>query len=236
MPTTRKYISKSYQINSNTYVGSSGELTVDVSSRSLKIHDGSTPGGLTIAGGTGPTGPTGATGAASTVTGPTGATGTASTVTGPTGATGAASTVTGPTGPTGATGAASTVTGPTGAGYTGSTGSWTLSTGSNTVSFTVTPGNSYTMWVNGNIPNGIVMWNATVSLSNTNVPAVGTQYGYYYSAGNNLVLTSIPDQIVGTAGGISTATVATTTSNVFTFNITNNSGSNQTIYWGYVKI
>jgi hypothetical protein len=121
-------------------------------------------------------------------------------------------------------------------GYTGSTGSWTLSTGPNTVSFTVTPGNSYTMWVNGNIPNGIVMWNATVSLSNTNVAAVGTQYGYYYLAGNALVLTSIPNQIVGTAGAIVTTAYGGATSNVFTFGITNNSGSSQVVYWGYVKI
>ena len=92
------------------------------------------------------------------------------------------------------------------------------------------------MWVNGNIPNGIVIWNATVSLSNTNVPAVGTQYGWYYVAGNALVLNSIPNQIVGTAGSISTANVATTTSNVFTFGITNNSGSSQTVYWGYVTL
>jgi hypothetical protein len=92
------------------------------------------------------------------------------------------------------------------------------------------------MWVNGNIPNGIVLWNATVSLSNTNVPAVGTQYGWYYVAGNALVLTSMPTQIVGTAGGISTATVVTTTSNVFTFDITNNSGTSQTINYGYTKL
>ena len=49
----RKYVSKNYQIDSNTYVGSSGELTVDVSSRLLKIHDGSTPGGTAITGGAG---------------------------------------------------------------------------------------------------------------------------------------------------------------------------------------
>ena len=78
-------------------------------------------------------------------------------------------------------------------------GSWTLSSGTNTVSFTVTAGQSYVMWVNGNIPNGIVNWNATVTLSNSNVPVIGVQYGWYYLAGNALVLTSIPSQIVGTA-------------------------------------
>jgi hypothetical protein len=92
------------------------------------------------------------------------------------------------------------------------------------------------MWVNGNIPNGIVTWNATVSTSNTNVPVVGVQYGWYYAAGNALVLTSMPNQIVGTAGSISTATVATISSNVFTFGITNNSGSSQVINWGYTTL
>lgn len=115
-------------------------------------------------------------------------------------------------------------------------GSWTLSPGANTVSFTVDPNATYTMWVNGNIPNGIVKWNATISLSNPNVPALGCQYGWYYDAGNQLVLTSIPDQIVGTNGSISTATVVTTASNVLTFGITNNSGSSQVVNWGYTKI
>jgi hypothetical protein len=92
------------------------------------------------------------------------------------------------------------------------------------------------MWVNGNIPNGIVNWNATVTLSNSNVPAIGVQYGWYYLAGNALVLTSIPSQIVGTAGGIITTSPATPNSNTFTFDITNNSGVSQIIYYGYIKI
>jgi hypothetical protein len=116
------------------------------------------------------------------------------------------------------------------------TGSWTLSTGANTVSFTVTPGQSYVMWVNGNIPSGIVNWNATVTLSNTNVPAIGVQYGWYYLAGNALELTSIPSQIVGTAGTISTSAPAGSNTNTFTFGITNNSGSSQIVYYGYIKV
>ena len=115
-------------------------------------------------------------------------------------------------------------------------GSWTLSAGTNTVSFTVTAGQSYVMWVNGNIPNGIVNWNATVTLSNSNVPVVGVQYGWYYLAGNNLVLTSIPSQIVGTAGSISTSAPAVSNSNTFTFGITNNSGASQVVYYGYIKV
>ena len=115
-------------------------------------------------------------------------------------------------------------------------GSWTLSAGTNTVSFTVTAGESYVMWVNGNISNGIVNWNATVTLSNSNVPVVGVQYGWYYLAGNALALTSIPNQIVGTAGTISTSSPAVSNSNTFTFGITNNSGSSQIVYYGYIKV
>jgi len=116
------------------------------------------------------------------------------------------------------------------------TGSWSLSAGTNTVDFTVPAGQSYVMWVNGNIPNGIVNWNATVTLSNNNVPVIGVQYGWYYLDGNALVLTSMPSQIVGTAGGISTSTPSVSNTNTFTFGITNNSGSPKTVYYGYVKI
>lgn len=116
------------------------------------------------------------------------------------------------------------------------TGSWNLTTGANTVSFTVPAGQSYVMWVNGNIPNGIVNWNATVTLSNSNVPVIGSQYGWYYLAGNALVLTSIPSQIVGTLGSIITTMPSVTNSNTFTFGITNNSGSSQIVYYGYIKV
>jgi hypothetical protein len=92
------------------------------------------------------------------------------------------------------------------------------------------------MWMRGNIPNGICVWNATVSLTNTNVPVIGNQYGWYYVAGNNLVLTSIPSQIIGTSGSISTSHPAVNNTNVFSFDITNNSGSNATVYYGYSKI
>ena len=205
-------------------------------------------------GATGPTGPQGATGSDGLQgpIGPTGADGLQGTQgiqgpTGPQGATGSDG-LQGPIGPTGADGLQGTQ-GPTGAtgpqgiqGATGSsgispaTGSWNLSTGANTVSFTVTAGQSYVMWINGNIPNGIVNWNATVTLSNSNVPVIGTQYGWYYLAGNALVLTSIPSQIVGTPGTIITSSPAVSNSNTFTFGITNNSGSSQIVYYGYVKI
>jgi hypothetical protein len=121
--------------------------------------------------------------------------------------------------------------------YKSTSGSWTLATGSNTVSITVPLNGNYQMWVNGNIPNGIVEWNATVNVSNPNVPAIGSQYAWYYAAGNALVLTAIPDQIVGTAGVISTSTgYVGTTSNVFSFGITNNSTSSRVIAWGYTTL
>ena len=190
-------------------------------------------------GATGPQGSVGATGPQG-VTGEVGATGTQGSVgaTGPQGIQGVTGEVgaTGPQGSVGATGPQGIqgVTGATGTSPT--TGSWILSPGANTVSFTVIAGESYVMWVNGNIPNGIVNWNATVTLSNSNVPVIGVQYGWYYLAGNQLELTSIPSQIVGTAGSIATTAPAVTNSNTFTFGITNNTVSSQTIYYGYIKV
>jgi hypothetical protein len=75
-----------------------------------------------------------------------------------------------------------------------------------------------------------------VTLSNSNVPVIGVQYGWYYLAGNALALTSIPGQIVGTAGSISTSMPSVTNSNTFTFGITNNSGTSQLVYYGYLRI
>jgi len=115
-------------------------------------------------------------------------------------------------------------------------GSWTVTAGSGTYSFTVSTNANYVMWVRGNIPNGICIWNATVSISNSNVPVIGNQYGGYYTDGNQLVLTSIPSQIIGTSGSISTFSLAVTNTNTFSFGITNNSGLNQTVYYGYTII
>jgi hypothetical protein len=176
----------------------------------------------------GPIGPTGFTG----VTGYTGHTG----YMGPTGIQGNTGD-TGPFGPTGYTGYTgyTGMQGPTGPPGT-FIGSWTLTTGSNSVNFTVDLNNTYTMWLRGNIPNGICIWNATVSISNPNVPVIGTQYAWYYNIGNNLELTSIPSQIIGSAGTIITSNPAVTNSNIFSFGITNNSGSSQIVYYGYLKL
>ncbi len=117
-----------------------------------------------------------------------------------------------------------------------SSGSWTVTPGAGTYSFTVDANESYIMWVRGNIPSGLITWNATVSVSNTNVPVLGNQYGWYYTTGNQLELTSLPSQIIGTGGSIITTDPSPTNSNVFTFGITNNSGSSQTVEYGWTKI
>jgi hypothetical protein len=94
----------------------------------------------------------------------------------------------------------------------------------------------YSIWVRGNIPNGIVTYTATAVVSNPNTPVVGSSYGWYYEAGNALVLTAIPTQFVGTLNNISNAVVSTTTANVFTFGITNNSGANAVVNYGYTRL
>jgi hypothetical protein len=115
-------------------------------------------------------------------------------------------------------------------------GSWILAPGPNTVNITVNGGYTYSMWVLGNITDGICVWNATVTVTNTNVPVIGQQFAWYYLAGNALVIDSIPSQIIGTAGSIINTAPAISNSNVFTFGITNNSGSSQVVNWGYTVI
>ena len=102
----------------------------------------------------------------------------------------------------------------------------------------VVPGSgTYSIWINGNIPNGIITYTATAVVTNTNVPVLGDQYGWYYVIGNALVLTSLPNQFTGTAGSISNVnTYLGNTANVFTFGITNNSGGSCTIQYGYIQI
>ena len=117
-------------------------------------------------------------------------------------------------------------------------GNWTVTPGTNNYSFTVDINNTYNLWVSANIPNGIIVYNATVSVSNTNVPVIGVQYAWNYTGGGSPILfTSIPVQIIGTAGAISTASPAVgTTTNTFVFGIQNNTGSNVTVDYGYIKI
>lgn len=115
--------------------------------------------------------------------------------------------------------------------------SWTVPVGNSTQSFTVPINNTYQLWVNSNIPNGIIVYNATVSVSNTNVPAIGYQYAWNYEGGGNiLAFTSIPNQIIGTAGAISNAQPAVANTNVFSFGINNTSGNAVTVNYGWIQI
>jgi hypothetical protein len=94
------------------------------------------------------------------------------------------------------------------------------------------------MWVRASIPNGIIVWNATATVTNTNVAAIGYQYAWNYAGGGSPIsITAIPNQIKGVAGTISTdATYAGTSSNRFDFTIANTSGASQTVYYGYTTI
>jgi hypothetical protein len=115
---------------------------------------------------------------------------------------------------------------------------WTVPTGNSTQSFTVDANNTYQMWVEGNIPNGIIAWNATATITNTNVPVVGAQYAWNYEGGGNILMfNSIPAQIIGTAGAISNAEPAVgNTTNVFSFGINNASGNVANVRYGWIKI
>ena len=120
--------------------------------------------------------------------------------------------------------------------YKRNTGSWTVATGSDSYSFTVPENGTYVMWVRGNIPNGIITWNATATVTNTNVPVLGQQFAWNYTGGGTpLEITAIPDQFVGTPGVIVSSNPSVdTTANQFSFTINNTSGIAQTVYWGYV--
>jgi hypothetical protein len=115
---------------------------------------------------------------------------------------------------------------------------WTVPTGNSTQSFTVTPSNTYYMWVDCNIPNGIIAWNATASVTNTNVPVVGTQYAWVYNGGGTPIdFTSIPNQFTVTANAIVRSNVApSSTTNRFDFGINNTSGGNVTVRYGWAQI
>ena len=116
--------------------------------------------------------------------------------------------------------------------------SWTVTTGTNTYSITVPASGTYQIWVRGNIPNGIIAYNATAVVTNTNVPVVGAQYAWVYNGGGTPIdFTSIPNQFVGTGNTIVRNSVApSATTNRFDFGINNTSGGNITVRYGWVVI
>ena len=116
--------------------------------------------------------------------------------------------------------------------------SWTVPTGNSTQSFTVGAGETYHMWVDCNIPNGIIVWNATATVTNTNVPVVGAQYAWVYTGGGSPIdFTSIPNQFTGTANTIVRSNTApSATTNRFDFGLNNTSGGNVTVRYGWIAI
>jgi hypothetical protein len=129
-----------------------------------------------------------------------------------------------------------------GSGLTGvalkTTGSWTVTTGTNTYSFTVPASGTYQLWVDCNIPNGILVWNAMATVSNTNVPVVGAQYAWVYNGGGTPIdFVSIPNQFTGTANTIVRSNTApSATTNRFDFGLNNTSGGNVTVRYGWIAI
>lgn len=119
------------------------------------------------------------------------------------------------------------------------TGTWTLpSNSSNEYSFTTDPSASYMMSVIGTTSDGqgMIKWNALVTLSNTNVIVIGDQRAWYNSTGNKLRFESIPAQIYGTPGSIINYNPIILNTNVFKFTITNNTATSQVVTWSYLKI
>jgi hypothetical protein len=121
---------------------------------------------------------------------------------------------------------------------TKTTGSWTVPTGNSTQSFTVPTSGTYQLWVDCNIPNGILAYNAIATVTNSNVPVVGQQFAWVYNGGGTPIdFTSIPNQFVGTGNTIVRSSVSpSATTNRFDFGINNTSGGNVTVSYGYVKI
>jgi hypothetical protein len=120
--------------------------------------------------------------------------------------------------------------------YKRTTSSWNVAVGSATYNFTVPLNGTYSMWVKGNIPDGIIVWNATATVTNNNVPVVGQQYAWNYTGGGTPIeITAMPTQFVGTGNTIVSSNPSVgSNANVFNFTINNTSGAAKTVYWGYV--
>lgn len=117
-------------------------------------------------------------------------------------------------------------------------GTLTLTPGSNNVSFTVPPNAAYSMVLYGNIPNGITVWSALVVLAEPNAPATGYQLAYNMGLNGpeTLVLGAMPNQIYGINGEWQNDGLLWANSNVFSFQITNNSASSQVLNYSAVKV
>jgi hypothetical protein len=66
---------------------------------------------------------------------------------------------------------------------------------------------------------------------------IGQQFAWNYEGGGNILMfTSIPAQIIGTAGAIANAQPVVANTNVFSFGINNTSGGNVTVRYGWIQI
>jgi hypothetical protein len=117
-------------------------------------------------------------------------------------------------------------------------GTRTLQTGSNTITLTLPENGTFNMWLKATVNNGVIAYNSTVTITNANLPVLGQQFAYAYSgAGTLLDFTSLPSQIVGTAGSVTrSATLLGTPANNFEFVIDNTSGTTVTLHYGWSRV
>jgi hypothetical protein len=116
------------------------------------------------------------------------------------------------------------------------TGSWNVPNGTNNFTIELSPG-TYIIWVNGNVPNGIITYNALVTITNTNVPASGNYSSWVYTGGGTpLDFIFLPDQIVGSNTIVRSSTYSGSNSNNFIFGIRNTTSTNYQVNYGYIKL
>jgi hypothetical protein len=116
------------------------------------------------------------------------------------------------------------------------TGSWNVPNGSNNFTIGLSPG-TYIIWVNGNIPNGIITFNTLVTITNTNVPVAGYYSSWVYTGGGTpLDFTSLPDQIVGLNTTARSSIYSGSNSNNFIFGIRNTTSTTYQVNYGYIKL
>ena len=116
------------------------------------------------------------------------------------------------------------------------TGSWNVPNGTNNFTIGLSPG-TYIIWVNGSIPNGIITYNALVTITNTNVPVAGNYSSWVYTGGGTpLDFTSLPDQIVGSGTTARSSSYSGSNSNNFIFGIRNTTSTTYQVNYGYIKL
>jgi len=116
------------------------------------------------------------------------------------------------------------------------TGSWNVPNGTNYFTIGLSIG-TYLIWVNGNVPNGIITYNALVTITNTNVPVAGNYSSWVYNGGGTpLDFISLPDQIVGPNSIVRSSSYSGLNSNNFIFGIRNTTSTTYQVNYGYIKL